>query len=71
MTSLCFLVDYFPDNCEMTLLLNIIVGIVESVGPDVTKYKPGDSVFTVRSVTGRYSWNWRFDHFCFYGSGTL
>ena len=33
---------------------NIIVGVIESVGPDVTKYKPGDSVFAVRSVTGRY-----------------
>ena len=32
---------------------DIIVGVIESVGPDVTKYKPGDSVFTVRSVTGR------------------
>ena len=33
---------------------DIIVGVIESVGPDVTKYKPGDSVFTVRSVTGRF-----------------
>ena len=32
---------------------DIIVGVIESVGPDVTKYKPGDSVFTVRSLTGR------------------
>ena len=71
MTSLCFLVDSFPDNCELTLLLNIILGVIESVGPDVTKFKPGDSVFTVRSVTGRCSWDWRLYHFCFYGSCTL
>ncbi|KAF6019344.1 CRYZ [Bugula neritina] len=30
-------------------------GIVESVGSDVTQFKAGDPVFTVRTVTGSYA----------------
>ena len=45
---------------------DVIVGVIESVGPDVTKYKPGDSVFTVRSVTGRYVLIGGFTTFIFF-----
>jgi NADPH2:quinone reductase len=30
-------------------------GLVESVGPDVTKFKPGDRVYTAGSTTGTYA----------------
>src|ERR1700675_1051698 len=30
-------------------------GVVESVGPEVTKVKPGDRVYTAKSVTGAYA----------------